>query len=93
MEALRQIVETSGLADDLPDSAGWMRRSILLEIGNAANVLAKADANPETLATNPRERARLNYVMIALGSARETIGGPLVATLGLKAGFNALDGD
>ncbi|MQT13845.1 imelysin family protein [Segnochrobactrum spirostomi] len=93
VDALRQIVETSGLADDLPDSEAWMRRSILLEIGNAANVLAKADASPEILATNPKERARLNYVMIALASARETIGGPLGATLGLKAGFNALDGD
>lgn len=90
---LRQLIEASGIADNLRPEQSWLRTSLLFELGNAERVLKSIDEPPMEMAADPKSRAKLNYVRITLGSIRDTIAGPLASAVGLNVGFNALDGD
>lgn len=90
---LAQLIEASGIADNLPPEQSWLRGSLLFELGNVNRILGTISDPPSAMAGDDKDRAKINYARISLASVRDTLVGPLAAAVGLNVGFNALDGD
>lgn len=93
MEGLKALLDASGIAPALPETARWIGQSADFEFNNAITA-AKAARGPvaEVLA-DPAKRGKLAYFGMVTSSLSEIFGTRLTAELGLTAGFSSLDGD
>jgi len=92
-EALEQFVQSSGLLAMLPDSQKGYGDSALFEFSNLKNALHNSGWDLEAALADPQLRSRLSYAAIVLQSLRDIFQRHIFVAVGLKPGFNSLDGD
>lgn len=93
---LRAITEFYGALEvsaSLDPSEHWIDGAIGLELRKVRETLSTLNEPIGESARGGPDRAALIYVVIALGSVRQTVNEQLAPALGAKVGFNALDGD
>jgi predicted lipoprotein len=94
IQSQRDLIDASGIAADLPEADAWAQSSVDFELRQAERtVAALAGDDVAAIATEPALRGKLDYVTIALASVRTTMATTIATDLGLRVGFNALDGD
>lgn len=93
VSALRAYATAAGFGRDLPETYRWVGRSMAFEFENAARTVAAVTLPVDEAVYDPAARDRLGYLSVVLGNLRDMAHQDLAAALGLKVGFNALDGD
>lgn len=88
LEAVRQMVEFSGLASDAD-----LAHRIEEAFGRALDAIDHVTLPVEAAVQDPAQSAALDEVVAATQSLQQLIGEELSASLGLSVGFSALDGD
>lgn len=93
LRAIAEFYRTLEVSGALAPSTRWIDGAIELELRKVQEALdTLSEPVGEASARGP-DRAALIYVVIALGSVRQTVNEQLAPALGAKVGFNALDGD
>src|SRR5690606_18678351 len=75
-----------------PD-ASWLDENIRGELQRAADHLAQIDARGETLFAADDTHRELVLITLLLNNAKDLIDQHMAPALGVRIGFNALDGD
>ena len=91
--ALMAFVDLGGFTRALPEDRGWLANSIAFEFENAVKAAESVTLPIDEAVYDEAARGRLDYLSVVLGNLRTMTQQDLAAALGLKVGFNALDGD
>ena len=91
--ALMAFVDLGGFTRALPEDRGWLATSIAFEFENAGKAAESVTLPIDEAVYDEAARGRLDYLSVVLGNLRTMTQQDLAAALGLKVGFNALDGD
>lgn len=91
--ALKTFADRAGFSRSLPDEYGWLGNSMAFEFENAVKTAESVALPIDEAVYDEAARGRLDYLSVVLGNLRTMTQQDLAAALGLKAGFNALDGD
>jgi predicted lipoprotein len=89
---LRAVLETQPAGSEQPGGAGIIG-SIDFEFAGAERALAKGFKPLEEAVKDPVEHNRIGYLSIVAGSLWRFFAEDVSGLLGLRMGFNALDGD
>ena len=81
------------LPETLPEDARYLARSLQFEIANAARALSSLDAPLEETVADEAARAQIDLAIIGLGALEPLLRDRVAEALGLRLGFNSLDGD
>jgi predicted lipoprotein len=90
---LVDLLDITGLGDSLTGTRLTPFTNLHSDLDRAAETLATIALPVELAFADPAQRKRLDYVMLLLGYASETVTAELTSALGLTMGFNALDRD
>lgn len=91
---LQQALLVTGVADALKADQRWIGGSLDFEMQNFVRTAEEISGLPIAEAVeDPKAQSKLRYLMILTGSIQRILVGQLAASLGLSAGFSALDGD
>ncbi|TKT69344.1 imelysin family protein [Aquamicrobium sp. LC103] len=93
IEGLKTFAEAAGFAASSSPDVRDAVASLLFDLDHAISTLAEVATPPAEAFGTASDRDRLAYVGVALEGANHTLGENLAAALGLRMGFNALDGD
>ncbi|ESR22401.1 imelysin family protein [Lutibaculum baratangense] len=87
------LLQAGGIEAILPKDLSWLERSIGFEIANARAVAGRIAEPIEEAVVDTDGRRDLTALFYSLDNARSLVSEQLMSAAGLKAGFNALDGD
>lgn len=90
---MKDLVETANFKSRIGPPRGAMVDSVLFDLIHALEAIQAVEASAGTAFADPQDRGRITYAGVALEGANHTIGEQLAAAIGLRMGFNALDGD
>ncbi|MCQ0988177.1 imelysin family protein [Jiella marina] len=90
---MKDLFVASNVASLLPEQQAYLKDSILFEFANAATTFEKLAPPLSEVVTTPEKRQNLTYLLIVTDSLQSQFANQLSPTLGLSAGFSALDGD
>ena len=96
--AIRAVVENgdaTGFADLLRDDAGQARTadSLLTVLDDAIALAESLDGPYETTLVDPDRRDGFEKLLVAINRTGDVFRGPMGRALGLRIGFNSMDGD
>lgn len=90
---LSELFDASGIADLAPEPQRWIKASIAFEFGNAGRTFQTIGVPVAEAAGDPARRDRVGYLLILTQSLQSLFADQLAPSLGITAGFSALDGD
>lgn len=101
LAAVENMFSETGFAAVLPADQVWLVKGLTFEIDQARKVIKDLmasgrpwiDRSGLALAKDPKAHQRLAYSQIPLAGALDVLTEALPEALGLKLGFNSLDGD
>lgn len=95
LEGLQELFDVSGMAETLSSqpTGGGYRSSINFEFRNAFRNLDAGYPPLEEAVVSPDDHDRLGYLSIVANSLWKYFNEAVAGVLGLRMGFNALDGD
>lgn len=93
LKGLRAYFVRSGFARSVADEYRWLGDSMAFELDNAVRAAEAVTMPVDEAVYDDAARGRLGYLLVVLGHLRDLTQQDLAAALGLKVGFNALDGD
>ncbi len=95
IRAVAENGEATGFADLLRDDAGQARAadSLLSVLDDAIALAESLDGPYETTLVDADRRDGFEKLLVAVNRTRDVFGGPMGRGLGLRIGFNSMDGD
>lgn len=93
LRALKEFLMRAGFAQALPAEQAWLGDSMVFEFDNAIKAAETVTLPIDEAVYDEAARGKLGYLLVVLGHLRDLTQQDLAAALGLKVGFNALDGD
>lgn len=93
LEALEDFTTRSGLITLLPRDQEWVAASISFEFKNTIARLKEIEAPISEAVVEPETRAKLLYVLTVMDNLKTLYLEEVAPHLGLRQGFNTLDGD
>ena len=93
LEAANVLLAAAGFEEALPVDAGSNVASVAFDLHHAAQAVARIETPAQEAFAEPKDRETLRYATVALKNAQRILNEKVTADLGLRTGFNALDGD
>lgn len=93
IEALRSLFIVSGIGESLEEADRYTAGAFVFELDNFANAASGIDPDLEAALADSEMTARLRYLVILSRSMQNIVVTQIAVSLGVSAGFSALDGD
>jgi predicted lipoprotein len=87
------LLDASGIVDTLTGADAFTAGAFDFECANFAAAATGINPDFEIALADPAMRAKLDYLLILIGSLQDIVVVQLAPALGVSAGFSALDGD
>lgn len=93
LTGMQKMLDAGGIESILSEERAWIAGSVDFEFENAERTIKGIGLPyPEAVET-PETRQQIEALVYSLRNQRDLVADYLMASAGLKAGFNALDGD
>lgn len=88
-----RAIAAAGYENGLSEEFTWIPGSVVFEIAQGQNYLADINGPVRQELSHPEAAGKINTLIIAVDSLRDTVALEFAGALGFSGGFNALDGD